>query len=426
MKQVTAILIGAGQRGAQVYASYALAHPNELRFVGVAEPDKKKREDFARKHQIPEDKCFQTWEEILSIPKFADCALICTQDREHFSPLEKAAALSYHILCEKPITPVKEELVQIQNLARTHDTVISVAHVLRFSPFFKEIKRIIDGGLIGDIVNVQHLESVGYWHMAHSFVRGNWRNSKESCPMILAKCCHDFDILLWLIGKKCDRVSSFGNLMLFQEKHAPRNSPLRCTDGCEERESCPFYAPRFYLEHPKAEIDGLRYVACSEKSPEAILEALAYGPYGRCVYHCDNDVVDHQIVNMEFEGGITASLTMCAFTDRCERIIDIMGTRGQIHGQMEDNLIVATDFATGNTNRITVRAPEGGHSGSDASMMSSFVKLVASEGSIQDESSALQAIESHLIALAAEESRINHGKLVEIKGFSEIANAGNN
>lgn len=414
MKQVTAILIGAGQRGAQVYASYALAHPNELKFVGVAEPDQEKREDFARKHRIPTDKRFHTWEEILAIPKFADCALICTQDHMHFYPLEKAVSLSYHILCEKPITPVKAELVKIQNLAKEHDTVISVAHVLRFSPFFREIKRIVDLGQIGEIVNVQHLESVGYWHMAHSFVRGNWRNSKESCPMILAKCCHDFDILLWIIGKKCNRVSSFGNLMLFQEKHAPKGSPLRCTDGCEARDTCPFYAPRFYLEHPKAEVDGLRYVACRDNHPQAILEALAQGPYGRCVYHCDNDVVDHQIVNMEFDEGITASLTMCAFTNRCERTIDIMGTMGQLHGQMEDNFIVVTDFATGNTSRITVQAPEGGHSGSDASMMKNFVKLVASKGSVKDESSALQAIESHMIALAAEESRRKHGELVTI------------
>lgn len=417
MKQVTAILIGAGQRGAQVYASYALQHPNELKFVGVAEPSKEKREKFAQQHQIPKENVRKTWEEILAGPRMADCALICTQDQMHYVPLRRACELGYDILCEKPITPVKEELLKIQKLTDTYAGIISVAHVLRFSPFFREIKRQLDGGAIGDIVDIQHMESVGYWHMAHSFVRGNWRNSAESCPMILAKCCHDFDILLWLVGKDVKRVSSFGSLKLFKQENAPAGSTSRCTSGCEARDTCPFYAPKFYLEHPKAEIDGLRNVMCPDQNPQAILKALEEGPYGRCVYHCDNDVVDHQVVNMEFEEDITVSLTMCAFTNRCERVINIMGTKGQIHGRMEDNFIEVTDFVTGHVNRISVHAPEGGHSGSDAAMMQTFVKLAASKGTLRDDASAKEAVQGHLVALAAEESRVNHGKMIEMGGF---------
>ncbi len=219
----------------------------------------------------------------------------------------------------------------------------------------------MDAGKIGRLLNIQHMEAVGYWHMAHSFVRGNWRDSHETSPMILAKCCHDFDILLFLAGMAVQRVSSFGSLTLFKEENAPADAPMRCLDGCSHRDECPFYAPRFYLEHPKAVSDGFRRVLSLDETQEAVLEALKESPYGRCVYHCDNDVVDHQVVNLEFEGGLTASLTMCAFTDRCERVISLHGSHGKSRGWMEDNRIEVVDFATENREVIYVHAPKTGH-----------------------------------------------------------------
>lgn len=414
MKQVRAILIGAGHRGEKCYASYALNYPNELKFVGVAEPRTDRREAFARAHAIPACDAVNSYEELLSRPKMADCVLICTQDQMHYVPLKMAVERGYHILCEKPISPVKEELLEIGRMAGEYDRTISICHVLRYSPFFIEIKRLLDSGAIGELVDIQHIESVGYWHMAHSFVRGNWRNHSLSSPMILQKCCHDLDILLWLTGSSCTAVSSFGGLTHFTEKHAPESSTAWCMDGCRARDECPFFAPRFYLEHPKAIPDGFAQTVSLDTSRVSILSALKAGPYGRCVYRCDNDVVDHQIVNLQFENGVTASLTMCAFTDKCERIINLMGTRGQLKGNMEESWIEWTDFVAGHTNRITLRVPAGGHSGSDVSMMRQFVELVGSDGKKKNKSAASEAIESHLIALAAEESRLSGGALMKL------------
>lgn len=419
MKQVTAILIGAGQRGAEAYAPYALQYPNELKFVGVAESRKDRLEAFKQEHKIPEENCFASWEEILDKPKMADCILICTQDQMHYEALLLAAQKGYHILCEKPITPEKTELLQIDKLARNYEKTISICHVLRYSPFFTEIKKILESGKIGELVNIQHMESVGYWHMAHSFVRGNWNNTSKSSPMILAKCCHDLDILLWLVNSHCTKVSSYGNLKHFTVEKAPKDAPQNCLEGCSERDNCPFYAPRFYLEHPKALSDGFAKVVSLDMDRDTMLKALAEGPYGKCVYHCENNVVDHQIVNMEYENGVTASLTMCAFTNKCERTINLMGTRGQIKGNMEENQLEVVDFVSGNTTVVKLNTPQKGHSGSDVSMMKHFVELVSSDGKKSNVGAATEAVESHLIALAAEESRLENGISIYMKLFSK-------
>ncbi|MDD3337326.1 MAG: Gfo/Idh/MocA family oxidoreductase [Lachnospiraceae bacterium] len=414
MRQVTAILIGAGQRGADVYAGYALNFPNEFKIVGVAEPREERLQEFQVLHHIPEEHCFHDYREILSQPKMADCAMICTQDNMHFLPVKMAAEKGYHILCEKPMSSDPEELRAMGEIARAHDRVLSICHVLRYSPFFMEIKKLLESGRIGDLVSIQHIESVGYWHMAHSFVRGNWNSKERSSAIILQKCCHDMDILSWLVGSDCRRVSSFGNLSHFNKEHAPEGAPKRCLDGCDFRDACPFYAPRFYLEHPKAMTDGFARVVSADTSREALLAELETGPYGRCVYHCDNDVVDHQVVNLEYNNGVTVNFTMSAFTKNCERVIDLMGSKGQIRGNMEENIIEVLDFVSGNKEVIHLHVPDSGHSGSDVTMMREFVKLIALDGKGDNRNDANQAIASHLIALAAEESRVNKGKVVEL------------
>lgn len=414
MKKVTAILIGAGNRGAEAYASYALSFPEELSFVGVAEPRLEHREEFKTKHKIDEKYSVSTWEELLNFPKFADLVLICTQDTMHIAPMMKAMEKGYDILVEKPISPYKEELLELKDRCEAYEGMISVCHVLRYSPFFTKIKEIINTGVIGELINIRHMESVGFWHMAHSFVRGNWRNTKESSPIILAKTCHDFDILLWLTGKRCLRVSSFGNLKLFKKEMAPKGATKRCTDGCPHRIDCPFYAPKFYLEHPRAEIDGFRKVVSMDSTAEGLMEALRVGPYGRCVYACDNDVVDHQIVNMEMEDGLIISFTVTAFTNLCERTISIHGSRGELKGNMEENKIEVTDFFSGNKTVYRINTPKAGHSGSDVSMMRNLIKLIAEGRQKENISSAIQAIDSHLIAFAAEESRLHNGAVVRL------------
>ncbi|MBO1869548.1 Gfo/Idh/MocA family oxidoreductase [Lachnoanaerobaculum sp. Marseille-Q4761] len=405
MKQVTSILIGAGLRGGYVYSQYALDHPNEFKVVAVAEPDPERREAFSKKHNIPQEMQFESYKEILKRDKIADCAMICTQDRMHYEPVVTALEKGYHVLCEKPMSPDKEEIIKMGEMAKQYDRILSVCHVLRYSPFFSKIKLLLDEKKIGQLITIQHIEEVGYWHHAHSFVRGNWRNEKESSPMILQKCCHDMDILVWLADSSCKKINSFGRLTYFSEGNAPEGAPRYCMDGCSHHDECPFYAPRFYLEHSKAVEDGLVYAVTDYVDSEHILEALKKGPYGRCVFHSDNTVVDHQTVEIEFENQVTASFLMTAFTNQCARRIRLMGTKGEIKGDMEAGIIEVTEFVSGTKEIIKLHTPTKGHSGSDMSMMKDFVRMVG-EGK-KGKTNADISVESHLMALAAEESRVN-------------------
>lgn len=413
MKQVTAVLIGAGNRGAEAYAGYALQYPNELKIVGVAEPRKDRREAFASLHGLAPEMCFERWEALLAKPKFADCAMVCTPDSLHFAPVMAALEQGYHVLCEKPMSGKEEEIQAMTRKARECGRLLSVCHVLRYSPFFVKLKSLLDENAVGDLACIQHIESIGYWHMAHSFVRGNWRREDTSNPIILAKCCHDTDVLTWLVGSRCTAVSSFGSLSHFKPGNKPEGAPDRCLDGCEHRDRCPYYAPRFYLEHPRAKGDGFDKIISLDTTNEGLLKALQTGPYGRCVYACDNDVADHQVVNLLYENGVTVSMTMSAFTENCERIINIMGSKGQIRGNMETNTIEYWNFASGEHQTFHLRIPSGNHSGSDVSMMKDFVALIAS-GVAESRTSAGASAESHLIALAAEESRRLDGQLITL------------
>lgn len=414
MKQVTCILIGAGLRGAHVYSGYALEHPDELKVVAVAEPDQKRREEFAVKHHISEKLQFTSYEELLEKEKMADCAMICTQDRMHYEPVVMAMKQGYHVLCEKPMSPDKEAIIRMGELAGKYDRILSVCHVLRYSPFFTKLKTLLKEEKIGKLISIQHIEEVGYWHHAHSFVRGNWGNAKESSPMILQKCCHDMDILLWLTESSCRKISSFGELTYFKAENAPAGAPLYCLDGCTHRDACPFYAPRFYLEHPKAEEDGLVYAVTDKADSGHVIQALKKGPYGRCVFHCDNTVVDHQTVNLEFENQVTASFLMTAFTNQCARRIRLMGTKGEVRGDMEAGVIEIVDFVSGTTETIQLHTPAKGHSGSDMSMMRDFVRMIG-EGKA-GKTDASVSVESHLMALAAEESRVK-GTVIDFADY---------
>lgn len=402
-KQIRAILIGAGLRGGYVYSQYALDHPDELKIVAVAEPDADRRRNFSRRHHIPCELQFESYERLLDREQMADCVMVCTQDREHYEPVKRALMKGYHVLCEKPMSPDKSEVLAMGQMARKYHRTLSICHVLRYSPFFSKIKSLLEEERIGRMISIQHIEEVGYWHYAHSFVRGNWRRQEETSPMILQKCCHDMDILLWLAGGHCQRISSFGDLTYFRAENAPKDAPEYCMDGCLHREECPFYAPGFYLEHPKALEDGLVYAVTDQADPEHILSALRKGPYGRCVFRSDNTVVDHQTVEMAFERGITASFLMTAFTDQCARRIRIMGTRGELNGDMDAGRIELLDFASGEHTKILLRTSPQGHSGSDMRMMQDFVRMIAEGGNGKTDASV--SVESHLMALAAEESR---------------------
>jgi len=236
---IHAILIGAGQRGADVYGLYAQHHPDQICFAAVAEPDPARRARFAEQHQIPPQNQFESWEPLLAQPQFAQAAFVCTQDGQHTAPALAAMHAGYAVLLEKPMATTAEECIQLVRASEETGRPLHISHVLRYTKHFVKMREIIQSGALGQIVTVDHRENVSWWHMVHSYVRGNWRNSGESSPMILAKCCHDLDILLWLLDGHCVSLSSVGGLMHYRAENAPEGAPTRCLDGCPAADTCP-------------------------------------------------------------------------------------------------------------------------------------------------------------------------------------------
>ena len=406
MKQITAVVLGAGSRG-EIYGSYALAYPEELKILAVAEPKADRREKFAKEHGIPEENRFASWKDLLEKPKLADAAFVCTLDDAHLEPALLALEKGYHILLEKPMSNKEAECIAIEEAAAKAGKTLAVCHVLRYTPFYQTIKGLIDGGAIGEITALSQIENVAYWHQAHSFVRGNWRNSGETSPMILQKSCHDMDILLWLAGKNCKKVSSFGSLRHFTPENAPAGAPQRCLDGCPHAQECLYYAPKLYLT---GKTDWPVDVLTTDLTSEGITKALREGPYGRCVYHCDNDVVDRQVVNLELEDGVVCSFVMSAFTANSTRQLKILGTKGHIQADMSKREIWLWPFG-GSAYQVPMEETTSGHGGGDYGLMRDFLHVLREGG--ESRSSARQSLQSHLICFAAEKSRLE-GRIVEL------------
>lgn len=425
MKKITAALIGAGQRGMGAYAPYALQHPEDIQFVAVADIDSERRTQFQQAHGVSDEHCYSSWEDLLAGPRLSDAILICTQDKMHFEPALKALEQGYHVLMEKPMSPDPRECIIMGEYAKKYNRVFSIGHVLRYTDFFATIKQIIKDGKIGNLISIQHTENVEHRHQAHSFVRGNWRDSETSSPMILAKSCHDMDILQWLVDADCTKVSSFGSLTHFRKESAPEGAPMHCLDGCPVQDTCPYYAPRMYIERDDWVGEVLRSVVSNDTSNEGVLKELKDGPYGRCVYHCDNNVVDHQVVNMEFANEVTVSFTMSAFTYEGGRSVKLMGTLGQIRADMEKNIIEVTSFITRQTESINLNTDLAGHGGGDTGIMQDFVRLVRSDGKEEGLTNADASVKSHLIAFAAEKSRLEGQVIVMADYINELKKEGN-
>ncbi len=409
MTPITAVVLGAGSRG-ETYSSYAKVHPDQLKIVAVADPRQDRLSQLADAHGVPAEGRFATWQELLSGPKLADVAFVCTMDDDHTAPAIRALELGYHVLLEKPMSNREEECRAIEAAARRSGRVLTVGHVLRYTPFYQKLKALVDAGEIGEVCAISQIENVSYWHQAHSFVRGNWRDSRETSPMILAKSCHDMDIMLWLVGQDCKRINSFGSLRHFRPENAPAGAPARCLDGCPHSESCPYYAPKIYLT---GKTDWPVDVLTTDLTPAGIEKALREGPYGRCVYRCDNDVVDRQVVDMEFEGGAVGSFVMTAFTADGGRQLKIMGTKGHIQADMRREEIWLHPFG-GESQRIALDVQEeaSGHGGGDFGLMEDFLAVLRAGG--ESRTSARASLQSHLMCFAAERSRVE-GRVVELE-----------
>ena len=422
---ITVAIAGLGSRGKDTYAKLAHKFPEKMQITAIADIVPEKVEEVRREYNVPQERCFDSAENMLEQGQLADVMFICTQDRQHYAHAVAAMKRGYHLVLEKPISPDPEECREILRTAQETGRSVIVCHVLRYTPFYNTLKELLDQKTIGKIVAVQAIENVGYWHQAHSFVRGNWRNDQLSSPMILQKCCHDMDILLWLTGKKCRSVSSVGNTYHFRADQAPQGAALRCLDGCLAKENCPYDAEKIYLTHPRTGVaKGNTGWPCNvltlNPTVESVTQALITGPYGRCVYHCDNTVVDHQAVNLEMEDGSFVSFVMSGFTQENTRQMKIMGTMGEIVGDMGKNRITVSPFGKP-TEEIDVNQLSSdfeGHGGGDSRMVEEFLDLLITGGQPTIRTTSLaRSMESHYIAFAAEESRLNNGEKVELESY---------
>lgn len=464
MTQPIAILLfGAGNRG-NSYAQYALDHPDEVRFAGVAEPVTERREQFAARHGIPAEHVFESWQDALLAGKFADAVLDCTQDGMHHESGMAALRAGYDMLLEKPIAPTLAQAAELVETAETLGRALMICHVLRYTEFFEAVAEHIQHGDLGRLITVAWRENVAAFHMAHSYVRGNWRSTRDSAPMILAKCCHDLDLLHWYLGEPVQSLGSSGSLLHYRPENAPAGAPLRCTDGCPVALDCPYYAPAIYRDmlpikysltrSDKPAIRAVGKLVLQEpglvarlgkvvpafetiskyygwprsvitdhpEDDEAVMRALREGPYGRCVYHCDNDVVDQQVVLMTTPSGVSASLTMHGHSHEEGRTIRLDGSKATLLGKFslaQTNLELwdKRGFLLERRRFGTELDPgQSGHGGGDAGIMAAFVGLI--NGRPGRVFGAREALESHILAFAAEEARLEYS-VVNLQDFKD-------
>ena len=420
---ITAVIGGLGVRGYEVYASYARRNPDKIRIVAVADPDPAKRTAAREAFGLAEESCYESMEALLEAPRLGDVAVIATQDRQHVRHAVPAMEKGYHLLLEKPVSPDLQECLSLRGAAHRYQRIVAVAHVLRYTQIFSTVKQLLDANAIGRLIHMDLIENVAYWHFAHSYVRGNWRRAGEASPMILEKCCHDLELLRWLAGDTCISLSSVGGLSVFFAQNAPKGAARRCTE-CRVRGDCPYNAVQIYMDNEKTGIlHGNTEWPCSVldvyPTPENVRRALEQGPYGRCVYACDNDVADHQCVSMAFANGVCATFTVTAFTADCRRSLRAMGSLGELEIDMLQNCIFLHPFGRPvQTIRLDpVRDKFAGHGGGDDRLMDAFVEMLRTEGT-EPLTSIDVSIDSHIMALAAEASRLHGGKNIVLSEFA--------
>jgi len=401
-------VLGAGNRGADVYAELISRRPNLARVAAFADAEPARLDTVGRRFDLDSEALFADPHELLARTPDLDAVVVATPDRAHVRPAVDALERGLDVLLEKPIAPDAAGVRAVDEAARAAPGTVTVAHVLRYTPFFRTLKELLDGGRIGALVALQHTEDVGYYHFAHSYVRGNWRREATSSPMLLAKACHDLDIVRWLVGSSCTALTSTGGLAHFRRENAPEGSTEHCLDGCSVERTCPYSAARIYLERYAGSAGWPNSVVAPGGDPQAVRRALLSGPYGRCVYRCDNDVADHQLVQLEFANGVAVSLIVQAFSGEITRTLHAMGTHGEITGDLARGEITLEDFASGRRERYQVGG-DGNHAGGDAALVADFLDRLrrrrSGEAAGEAPSALAASIESHLLAFAAERSR---------------------
>lgn len=423
-KPVTAIILGAGHR-AMTYADYSLSHPDELKIVGVAEPDEYRRRFVCEKFGFPKENCFSSAEELSRVPRFADAVINGTMDEQHVETSVPLLKLGYDMLLEKPFCVNETEMDELLSVIKEHNNKVMICHVLRYTPFYRTVKEAVLSGKIGKIINIQTLENVSYHHLTTSFVRGKWGNS-ERChtSMLLAKCCHDMDIMMWLMSEtEPVSVSSVGSIFQFKPENAPKGAGTQCVVDCPLVNTCPQSAKRIYLDHPNRwEVYVWQPLeSIKEPTDEQRLELLKHSPYGRCAYKCGNNVVDHQSVLVNFKSGATGTHNMTGGAAMPLRTVRVVGTKGEIYGEFENNYIrimtinpeKGKDYDLEEIDLSKLENASSGHGGGDENLTADFVAFVSGEKTSISCTSVWDSVMGHKIIFLADKSREAGGALIK-------------
>ena len=416
-KPVRMALIGAGNRGRGIFGAYAKQMSHRAVLVAVAEPDAARRNAFSQDHGIPESSRFQSAGELFAAQGLdIEAVIVATIEDQRLQPVVQAIGKGYHVLVEKPLGRTAAEVMAITDAARKSDRVFAVCHQMRYMTAYATMKELIDSGRHGEAVAMQMSENLSYHHYAHSFVRGVF-NSSRLTPMILAKCCHDMDIMCYLTGRRPVRVSSFGSLNWFRAENAPKGAPDFCLDGCPATASCPYHVLKLYF-NDETDPAYIRQMGVVNGKAE-LMDLLKTNRFGRCVYRCGNDVVDHQAVNVEFEGGLTVSFNMVGHNALERRITKISLTNGEIGHDTSGGTVTAYTFEPLREERHTPAGTSGTHGGGDRLIMDGFVEAIRSKGAAPMLTSVEMSLDSHLLAFAAEQSRLENGAVVDLRVFED-------
>lgn len=414
-------VLGVGSRGLEYMSFVKYFHRKKAKISAVCDFNSTRLKEVAEKFKLPPDKCFLDEDEFFAAGRRGDALFICTQDASHYSHAMKAMDAGYkNILLEKPVSKNIAECEELARRAKEEGVHLVVCHVLRYSGYYRKIKEILRSGELGEIVSINHSESIAYFHFAHSYVRGNWHSEAATSPSLLAKCCHDIDLIQWFMEEECKQVSSTGSLKYFKKENAPPGATERCLDGCKAKNNCPYDAERLYITDPFYKATFIKYMGrvLTDKiisTKKEKYETLKNGDYGKCVYFCDNDVMDNQIVTMNFASGKTAVHSMSAFTDKMFRKTHITCTKGEIIGQDSDSKITVNIFGKGGKKVRTKIIKLSGHVEGDIRFIKSFIDLVGGELENLDDITFINStIPSHRIIMAAEQSRLSGGMPVEL------------
>lgn len=406
---VKVAIIGFGSRG-QMFGNL-ICNDENVELIAVAETVEAGR-NKALEMGVDADKVFKSADDFFLQGKICDAVFICTQDAQHIDMTLKALEIGYDICLEKPAATTMKDCIMIRDTANRLRRKVMLTHVLRYAPFYQQIKKMIDDDVLGEVVSVNQTENIAYWHFALSYVRGPWRNMADSSATIIAKCCHDLDILNWLIPSKCESISSYGNLFYFNEKHAPEGSAAYCADcNPDVREKCLYNAYQIYPQRVNTSVVG-GTARLKGKDIYEVLDNKEDG-IGRCVFHGENDAIDNQVVNMLFENGTTAHLTMCAYSERCYRYIKVHGTKGEVYGDAEDGILYVTKYGDGveviDVNKLTDIVLDDGHGGGDYFLYKDFIDYITVNSESMTRTTIDDSMESHLMGFLAEESRKEGG-----------------